>query len=190
MGILKKAGDLVYTFRFLKLLTTSFEDTKAYELGIVDENGKKLKKPSTPEEKDAYTPFIRLVFNIKKLMGNVPGGKSKVASYAAALYLIREHFGISDRKLEESLNIDVEDLLYESNSWFITDDGRLSPGIYRLKNDKVLSESLDDIVCAKDQIRIGENAYPVSTVMGISIYEAIHVKTKQKVHVTSAEIIK
>ena len=44
MGILKSAADLVYTLRFLKLLTTPFEKTKAYELGIIDDKGKELKK--------------------------------------------------------------------------------------------------------------------------------------------------
>ena len=67
MGIIKRAGDLVYTFRFLKLLVTSFKDTKAFELGLIDEKGKKQKRPDSAEERDAYTPFHRLVFNIKKL---------------------------------------------------------------------------------------------------------------------------
>ena len=40
-GLFKRAGDLVYTFRFLKLLTTSFEETDAYRLKIIDKNGKR-----------------------------------------------------------------------------------------------------------------------------------------------------
>jgi len=71
MGIIKRAGDLVYTFRFLKLLVTDFKDTKAFELGLIDEKGKKLKKPVSADERDVYTPFHRLVFNIKKL---IPAG--------------------------------------------------------------------------------------------------------------------
>ena len=47
MGIVKRAADLVYTFRFLKLLVTSFENTDAYKLGLIDNKGKKLKKPKT-----------------------------------------------------------------------------------------------------------------------------------------------
>jgi hypothetical protein len=64
MGILKKSADLVYTFRFLKLLVTPFDKTKAFELGLIDDKGKKLKKSETSAEKDALTPFIRMVFNI------------------------------------------------------------------------------------------------------------------------------
>ena len=45
MSILTRAGDLVYTIRFLKLLTTSFDKSKAFKLGIIDAKGKKLKNP-------------------------------------------------------------------------------------------------------------------------------------------------
>lgn len=65
MGIISRTGDLFYAFRFLKLLVTPWEKTTAFELGIIDENGKVLKKGSqrnTPEEKSAYTVFHRLVF--------------------------------------------------------------------------------------------------------------------------------
>ena len=51
MPILTRAGDLVYTIRFLKLLTTSFDKTKAFKMGLIDAKGKKLKSPKTPEEK-------------------------------------------------------------------------------------------------------------------------------------------
>ena len=96
MGIIKRAGDLVYTFRFLRLLTMKFEDTEAYKRGIIDDEGKRLKSYNldTMQEREDYnnfyTPFHRLVFNIKKLMAKAPGGGSKLASYAAALYLIKE----------------------------------------------------------------------------------------------------
>ena len=42
--MIKRAADLVYTFRFLTLLVTPFEKTEAFKLGLVGEKGKKLKK--------------------------------------------------------------------------------------------------------------------------------------------------
>ena len=39
MGIISRTGDLFYAFRFLKLLVTPFEKTKAFELGIIDQEG-------------------------------------------------------------------------------------------------------------------------------------------------------
>ena len=60
MGLIKSAADLAYTFRFLALLVTPFKKTKAYEKGIIDENGKRLKKPpfslilsAAPPQEDA-----------------------------------------------------------------------------------------------------------------------------------------
>ena len=108
MGVL----DTVYTFRFLKILSTKWENTKAYKLGIVDKDGTPLKKSKdlmTNEEKDAYTPFIRLIFKLKRLMGKIPGGKSAVARYGAAIALIKEHeeevlqMGLNLEQLEEGL---------------------------------------------------------------------------------------
>ena len=38
----------------------------------------------TKDEKEAYTLSDTLIWNIKKLLGKVPGGQSRIASYAAA----------------------------------------------------------------------------------------------------------
>ena len=84
---------LYFLFSFLKRLTTPFEKTKAYQLGIIDKNGKNLIKKrdfENQEQKDAYTMMDTLIFNLKKLLGKVPGGKSRIASYAASLLLLRE----------------------------------------------------------------------------------------------------
>ena len=48
-----RAIDLFVTYRFLKLLTTPFQKTEAFKLGIIDENGnrimqKGIKKPQVP----------------------------------------------------------------------------------------------------------------------------------------------
>lgn len=94
------ATDAIYTYRFLKLLVTPFDKTKAYELGLVDENGKRTdKKVSSSEERAAYNLFHRLVFNIKKVLALAPGGSSRIASYAAALFLLKEQYGIDVDKV-------------------------------------------------------------------------------------------
>jgi hypothetical protein len=43
MGMIARAGDLLYTFRFLTLLVTPFERTNAYKFGIIDKSGKRIK---------------------------------------------------------------------------------------------------------------------------------------------------
>ena len=199
MGLLKSAGDLVYTFRFLTLLVTPFNKTKAFEKGIIDEKGKRLKKPpfSSIDERedyaDFYTPFIRLVFNVKKLMAKAPGGNSRLASYAAALYLIKEKFSVSETKIEKSLlecGLDSSDLLAEESRWFMLEDEQLSPGVYSLKYEKVVNSTCEPVVSPKDKVRISEDCFPIGDIFGLNIYEAIHIKTQQKLYITAEELLR
>lgn len=194
MGIIQRAGDLVYTFRFLTLLVTPFEKTKAYELGLIDKDGKRIKanKVNTSEEKAAFTPFHRLVFNIKKLLAKVPGGKSSVASYAAALYLIKENANLTDKsiqKIVEETGYEPVQFLNESSSWFLLEDNAISPGVYKLKYTKMVNSTCDDIVNPGDQIRIAEKSYPIGDIFGLNIYEGTHIKTKQQVYFAIEELI-
>ncbi len=106
MGILAGIGNIYFVYQFLKKLVTPFNKTKAFELGIVDEKGKILKRRRDlegDEEKSAYTLSDTLIWNIKKLMGKIPGGKSRLASYGAALWLIKEQqdgYKITEEELE------------------------------------------------------------------------------------------
>lgn len=197
MSIIKRAGDLVYTFRFLRLLTTPFEETEAYKRGIISADGKRNRDfdmgsmENRESYKNYYTPFHRLVFNVKRLMSLAPGGSSRLASYAAALYLIKEKYGVSEDKILsglEQIGIHPVDLLSENAQWFVLEDQRLSPGDYKLSFDKLLNKTLDELVKKDDTVRVESNAYPVSTFYGINIYEATHVRTKQTVYVTAQEL--
>jgi hypothetical protein len=196
MGLIKQAGDLVYTFRFLTLLVTPFDKTKAYEVGIIDKDGKRNRDYSMntiearDNYRDYYTPFHRLVFNIKRLMAKVPGGGSTLASYAAALYLIKEKYSVSEKRILKGLSqigIDSTDFLVEESNWFVLANGQLSPGVYKLRYEKV-SEAVDMV--PYDKIRIEDDAMPVGQMFGINIYEAIHIRSRQKIYVTSLELLR
>ena len=82
-------ADTYMIYQVLKRLTTPFDETKAFELGLIDKDGKLLKKAKTKDEKNAYTYFDRFIFNLKRLLHRV-GLKSKFASYGAALFLLKE----------------------------------------------------------------------------------------------------
>ena len=93
MGIVASIGNIYFVYQFLKKLVTPFEKTEAFKLGIIDKDGKILKKRrdlETKEEKSAYNLSDTLVWNLKKILGKIPLGKTRLASYAAALYLIKE----------------------------------------------------------------------------------------------------
>ena len=193
MGLLSRAGDLAYTLRFLRLLTTKFEDTTAFKLGLIDAEGKKLRSPETSEEKSAYNTFHRLTFNLKKLLAKVPGGSSKFASYAAALFLIKEKLDLRDKSIErivEECGLDPLDFLAENTQWFITKDGMLSPGTYRLTDSKVVNSTIEEICRRGDTVRVAMDCYPVGTMMGLDIFEVTHQATGQSLYVTAGELIK
>ena len=195
MGLVKRAADLAFTFRFIRMLVMDWKDWDAYKEGIIDDEGKRIKsaKLDDDKKKSAYTPFIRLAANVKRLLSNIPGGSTKLGSFAAALFLIKEDYNLSEKQLDkilEEFGIDQLDFLIESSEWFILEDKMLSPGIYRLHEHKILNKTYDDIVNPKDQIRIYENSYPVGSVFGIDIYKAEHVRTRQSVYVTTSEIYK
>lgn len=195
MGLVKRAADLAYTFRFIRMLVLDWREWDAFKFGIIDEKGKRDKnvKLDTSEKKDAYTPFIRLCANIKRLVANIPGGGSKLGSFASALYLIKEHYRLTDDQLEKinkKLGIDQIDIMLESNDWFMLNNGSISPGIYRVKENKLIAKTCDEMVWTKDQIRVAENCFPVGNVFGIPIFEVTHVKTNQNIFVTVNEIYK
>lgn len=199
MGILKSAADLVYTIRFLKLLVTPFTETDAYKAGIIDENGNKRQDftRNSMDDREAYrrsyTAFHRLVFNIKKLMAKAPGGGSRIASYAAALYLIKENGQLSNKNLDKihaETGIDILDMLNETSQWFIIEENKLSPGIYRMSNDSMTTE-VAEVVRAGDKVRVlPENNSPVGEVFGINIYEVVHLNSQQRLYISTGEIVR
>ena len=195
MGIIKKGADLVYAFRFVRMLVMKWENWDAYKEGLIDEKGKRIKsvRVKTDAQKNAYTPFIRLVANIKRIIQKIPGGGSKLGSFASALFLLKEKYNMSDDKLRDALQeygLDTSDILEEESQWFMLEDNQLSPGIYRVKEDKILNESYDEMVFGKDQIRVHDETYPIGDIFGLNVYEATHLKTNKQVYVTANEIYK
>lgn len=97
--------DTVIVYQLLRKLVTPFIQLPAYQMGIIDENGDFLKKIDnlTPEEKATVTPLDILVINLKRILGKFPGGKSRLASFAAALYLIRAHGKINESNITDTL---------------------------------------------------------------------------------------
>jgi len=101
--------DAVIAYQFVKMISQPFDEWEAYEMGIIDEDGKSLRKRSTlksQKEKNAFTTFHVMVRNLKLIMSKLPGGKSKLMSFAAALYLLKEDrdTDLNRKELHEELN--------------------------------------------------------------------------------------
>lgn len=194
MGVISRTADLFYAYRFIKLLVTPWEKTEAFELGIIDAEGKVVKRTSqltTTEEKSAYTVFHRLVFNIKRLLNKLPFGQTKLASWATALYLIKEETGFSEEEvlnLMKKLDINFDDTLFES-TWYMSGN-QLQPGVYTLIQDSVSPKTGEPIALKGTKIRVFEDTNPVGYMLGAPIYKVLHLKTKQEILVNPGEIIR
>ena len=99
--------DLFFVYMFLKKLTTPFEKWDAFEHGIIDKNGKILRKKKdlkTIKERESWSKLDIMTLKLKLLLNKVPGGSSKLGTYAAALWLIKEHANDPDmEELNENL---------------------------------------------------------------------------------------
>ena len=195
-----RAIDLFVTYRFLKLLTTPFEKTEAFKLGIIDARGKVLRKYRTLErieERQAYTILHRLVFNVKKLIEKVPGGKSRLASYAAALFLIKEH--VAEYHDSDGVILEKEFYKYLKDNDLIEEESneikeeiafgdKLLKGTYKLVQDVGTDED-DKIIGRKgDKVSVFADQVAKDNVMGQDVFEVIHDESKQVLLVTIEDI--
>lgn len=193
-----RAIDLFVTYRFIRLLTTPFEKTDAFKMGIIDKDGNRTdKKLYKVDEKNAYTILHKLVFNIKKLFAKVPGLRTKVGTYAAALFLLKDTFKehIEDPQMFEKEflkylkenNIELDDSIVEEVT---LDNGKLSKGIYILVQDVVSTGEEEDEIDALegDEVEVFEDTPPADTILGVDVFPVIHKKTKQKIFVSSEDI--
>jgi len=199
-----RAIDLFVTYRFLKILTTPFEKMDAYKYGIIDEKGNRIKKPSstkpavelsTTELKNSYTILHKLVFNIKKIFGKVPGLRTKVGTYAAALFLLKDTFkeSVDDpdmfekefmKYLKEN-NVEFDDSISEEVIGF----GEVLPkGNYVLVND-ILNKEEEELSAKRgDKVTAYEDEAPVDTVLGVEIFPVIHIKSQEKIYISLEDI--
>ena len=189
-----RAIDLLITYRIIKLLVTPFEKQEAYKYGIIDKDGKVLRKTKdlrTAKEKDAYTVLHRFVFNLKRLINLIPGGKSKLGTYAAALgLLLKEQKDINAVELERTLYkhlvdnnlIAYEDDLNESVGFDYLPEGRFT-----------VIDNLEDLNGKKtaevgDIVYTTENQKPFDNYFGVNLYHVINEDTKEKIIVSEDNI--
>ena len=160
--------DAVIAYRVLKLLVTPFDKTKAFELGIIDDQGKVLKKSrdiKNAEERNAYTLLIRFVFNLKKLLAKI-GIRGPLGSAAAAAFaFFKEEYGN---------NVEVEKVIYnhlkEQGFEFQLDENYgepLTEGTYKVKHDIYDSEG-EVVININESVEFKETT---DTIMGYDVFK-------------------
>ena len=191
---MSRAVDLFVTYRFLKLLVTPWNKQEAYKLGIIDDKGKSIKKArdlATEEERVAYTLLHRLVFNCKRIMQKIPLVRTKLGTYATALFLLKEHYNIENlpeaevtKYLLENNLIDINDKISEEVIGFGT---MLPTGDYKLK-DQVTAD--DDEIDAQpgDIVSALEDTPPSDRILGVDVFPVIHKRSNKIIYISLEDI--
>ena len=167
------AVDTFITYQFIKILTTKWEDMPAYKHGIIDERGKLLKKYSTlktNDEKKSYTIFHRVVWNLKRILEKLPFGRTRLASYAAGLFLLKEKVHpdhelqskFTDFLVEEGLDEKFQTALCKTE----VNNSLLKQGEYKLLINNFVHNPGDIII-------VREDISPTTTLFGNEVYSAI-----------------
>ena len=192
-----RAIDLFVTYRFIKLLVTPFEKQEAYKLGIIDKDGNRIKgkKIESSNEQNSYTILHKLVCNIKKIFGKVPGLRTKLGTYAAALFLLKDTF---KEHVEDPDVFEKEFMKYLKEEGYEIDDsiseevigfGEILPkGEYTLVNDILSKEEEELTAKSGDKVVAYDDEAPVDTILGIDIFPVIHVKTQEKIYIGLEDI--
>ncbi len=185
MASLSSAFNIFVVYQFVRVLSTPWKKQKAFKLGIIDEKGNRIKKTKdlTKKEKSAATLLHRLVWNIKRLIEKLPFGKTRLASYAAALFLLKEEVnrlpgkpmgGEVEKRFiaymkEQGLWDQVDPTLDEDFQDFF-DPGFLEFGEYEMKVD-FLEHKEGDVVFIK------QREYPAGNCLGENVYMVTHKDT-------------
>lgn len=108
-----RTTDFIYALRFVMLLTKPWIEQEAYKYGIIDAEGNRLRRwrdLRTGEERDSFTYFHRIVFNMKRLLQKVSGGDRFLVNATASLLLLKEEFAELELS-EESWKL-IEESIY------------------------------------------------------------------------------
>ena len=191
---MSRAVDLFVTYRFLKLLVTPWNKQEAFKLGIIDKNGNAIKKArdlGTEEERSAFTLLHRLVFNCKRIMSKIPLVRSQLGTYAAALFLLKEHY-----KIENLPEGEITKYLLENNLVELNDDieeevvgfGNMLPaGEYTLK-DQVTADDDEVDAQAGDIVTALEDTPPSDRILGVDIFPVVHQRSNKKIYISLEDI--
>ena len=196
------AIDLFVAYRFLRILTTPWEDQPAFKLGIIDKDGKLLKKSKwlkTTDEKEAFTLLHRLIFNLKRILSKIPGVRTKIGTYATALYLLKQHFA-SQVEEEDSIQkafvawlIDNgyttrEDIVEELKEEVIGIGETLPKGSYKLTQD-IFAGNEGEVKGKKGDIVVAfAEITPTDSIMGQNIFKVVHQKSKNEIYVSLEDL--
>ena len=181
--------DGVLAVRFIQELVKPWEETEAFKQGIIDKEGKLLKPYNTlttSAEKKAYGVFDRMVFNLKRLLEKVPGGKTKFARFSSALFLIKEH--VTDDEFDNIVN-EFEKLFELGDNQMLLEEREaeiLDEGVYTLSEDVLTPDGT--LAKKGERVFVVEDSKPVRKLLGHNLFAVQREKSRKTMYVTVSDI--
>jgi len=192
---LNEQVDMLVAYKFIKILTTDFKDTDAFRLGVIDKDGNILKKRKDlrGDERTSYTIFHTLIWNLKKLMMKVPGLKSKLGSYASALFLLKEQYNKENNRggelLAERILESLKDKFPDSDVLFeCVFETPIESGVY-IATQEIVTPSFETIN-EGEVIIIGNTKQALTEMSSVPLYTAVHLDSGEEVIVSKSSIEK
>lgn len=181
---MSKVIDNLIAFRIIYMLVTPFDQTDAFKYGIIDKDGNALKKTKdlkTSDEKESYNQLTKLVFSLKRILGKLPGGKTKLASIVAAYWLVKEAHKnkktVTQQQLEEAID------LIENNRITLVEEELDVMNTIQLIEDGIANAAGVAVSTDKPAVRLNKQGKPISGILGLPKYMA---RRKQKLEMGQA----
>ena len=125
----------------------------------------------------------------------MPGLRTKLGTYAAALFLLKDTFKES---VDDPDVFEKEFMKYLKEEGYELDDsineqvigfGEILPkGEYTLAND-ILNKEEEELSAKKgDKVIAFDDEAPIDTVLGVDIFPVVHEKTKEKIYVSIEDL--
>lgn len=102
--------DNLISLRILHILLTPIENSEAYRLGIVDKNGKQIKKPKSEEERDSWTNLTKIIFKLKSILAKNLQGEKDIRAIANSMHIAKEcmEYDIETLNIENIFNESID----------------------------------------------------------------------------------
>lgn len=102
--------DTVVAYRLLRMLATPIERSDAFKLGIVNNDGEKIKEPVSQQELNAYSLLQRFVFKVQRALTRSPDRNAKrLLTFAAAMAILKEYTEDDEDNIDALLEVYMED---------------------------------------------------------------------------------
>lgn len=178
------AVDIYVAYRFIKGLTLRWTSWEAYKEGVIDKDGKVILEPKerSKKQKNSYGAFNRLIASVKRVFDKVPFVRSKVGSFAAALWLLKE-----EAKKNGASELDLEALFMEQvfNDKFTLEDIKEDVQCTTIPRGKY--HIVDDITETNEILDLKEDVCSFIDELGVPLYH-IHNSNGETITISYSNI--